>query len=716
MKLNIRTLLTFSSLILVGIFSINWSSNPPIDRTNRPGSSGNCTGCHSGSLNPSGGSLTLTGTNSYYPGKTYTITAALTGGTIYGFEMTAVQSSSTSTGAGSFSGTGFNTTTSGGRPYARHSSASTTSSYGVSWKAPTTNVGSVTIYAAGVAANSNGGTSGDKTYATTKTITALNKITFGYDTTSISCFNGSDGKIKLKSITGGAGAPFTFAWSGSTSTADSLTGLSAGNYKVTVTDKDNNSEEKTITLGNPKIITNSFATNSTLCNDSTGWALPTVSGGKSPYTVSWPTNVTVSNDTAINLKAGSYTITVNDANNCSIMDTVIIGTSGTNLTFSMTSNPEFCGNGWGEAMVSNVSNASGNVTYLWSNGKTTATIDSLSAGSYTVTVSDGAGCALSKSVTVGTQSNTITFSTSKTNDACNQGIGTAKAFNPTGGKAPYSYKWGAGQTTDSIGGLIKGTYSVTVTDSLGCSANQSVNVDDENSPVITFAKTNLLCHNDSSGSLIGNVLGGTKPYSYNWSNGIMDSSNTKLIANTNYTLTVTDANGCITVDSSTLTQPSELVVDTLYQNTNNTDTACDEGIILVVSGGTPGYQFSWNTGSTDSILTNLCAGEYKVLIVDAKGCSLNKSITVLDSNVSSVNEKVIASTQIFPNPVNDQLSVISSERIVLVNIYALDGVLVLSNEALDIKSIDVSELNSGSYLLSTIDHNGTQQIVRFMKH
>lgn len=712
LKKSILKIITVLSLSVIGLIHLNYSSNPPIDRTNRTGA--NCTGCHSGSLNPTGGSISITSPTSYYPGKTYTITLALTGGTVYGFEITTVQSSSTSTGAGSFSGTGFNTTTSGGRPYARQSLASSTSSFAITWKAPATNVGTVAIYGAGVAANSNGGNSGDKTYASTKTIAALNLITFLADSTSILCGGINTGKIVIKNVTGGAGAPYTYKWSSSASIADSLVNLGPGTYSVTVTDKGNNEAIKTVKLSAPAVISNTFTASASLCADSTGWALPSITGGKIPYSVSWPTGVSISNDSAINLKSGSYIITITDKNGCSIIDTAEIKESGSNITFSINSNPEFCNNGWGEAIVSNITNAIGVPSFNWSNSKTGASIDSLSAGIYSVTISDGNGCTSAQSVSVANQSNTLVFTTSEVDDKCNQSIGSSQVINLSGGIAPYDYRWSNGSISDSALGLTKGRYFVTVTDSMRCSAIQLVTIEDAVSPNLSLSKTDLSCFEDSSGKITSNATGGAKPYQYAWSDGTKDSIANNLIANKLYTLIVTDANGCLVVDSANLTQPSKLEVDTLVQISNN-DSTCDESIRIEIAGGTPGYSYSWNTGLTDSLLSGLCAGDYICSVVDKNGCSIIGTISVIDNDLTNIYSNTVQITAVYPNPTSSIVFLKSTVPIVSISVLGLAGQIIKTRLGQDIIEYDLSDLDKGIYFLHLTNSEGEKELQRIIK-
>lgn len=689
---------SFAAIICIALLQLNFSSNPPIDRTNR-NSGSNCTQCHSGSLNPSGGSLSLTGTTSYYPGKVYTIGVAVTGGTVYGFEMTAVRSTATSTAGGTFSGTGFNITTSSGLSYARHSPKTSSGTWSVSWTAPSTNVGNVTLYAAGVAANNNSSNSGDKTYATTKQISALDKITFTATATNTQCNGGSDGKIKITGVAGGAGGPYTYAWSGSTTTADSLVNLQAGNYTVTVSDKDNNSETKVVNVGQPNPIAANKSTENTICGLSTGKAWISPSGGTGPYSIQWATGITTSNDTAINLSVGTYVFTITDSRACSKVDSVSIVNGSSNITLTMGSQPEHCSNQWGEAFVSQVSNGNGSVTYAWNNSKTGNRIDSLAAGQYMVTVTDSLGCTATSSVTVASAKNTIVATTMNEDDACNKGIGYLKVISPSGGKAPFTYLWSNQMTGDSIGGLVAGVYSLTITDSLQCIATFKDTLSDQAAPMVSISSDSAKCFGDSSGSAFVNTSRGVAPYSYSWSNGSSDSLNSNIAAG-KYIVTVSDANNCITIDSVEVLQPTAINISKLMQSTDN-PALCDEQAEIEVMGGTPQYTINWNdkNNSTGLVVSNLCAGVLTATITDKNGCVSDSSITIVDRDITSVLEAHKPTVRMYPNPANKFLSIEGIEGTYQMLLMSISGEVVLSKEGVNNTTIDLEGLDKGMYFL-----------------
>ena len=212
-------------------------------------------------------------------------------------------------------------------------------------------------------------------------------------------------------------------------------------------------------------------------------------------------------------------------------------------------------------------------TYIWSNGSTQATLSTLPAGTYTVTVSDAQGttATASSSITeptlltanVGSANFGIDFDGDDVDDefydetvSCNGFLDGGLAANPAGGTAPYTYLWSIGATTGSIVGVGAGTYTVTVTDANGCTATSQGTITEPDA-LMANANTdmNISMFNGFDGEISSTPTGGTQPYNYIWSNGGTTASQTFLQAGT-YTVTVTDANGCTASESTTVTQPA----------------------------------------------------------------------------------------------------------------------------------------------------------------
>lgn len=203
----------------------------------------------------------------------------------------------------------------------------------------------------------------------------------------------------------------------------------------------------------------------------------------------------------------------------------------------------------------------------------------------------------------------------------------AISLNVSGGTPGYSYSWSNGATQKDISALVSGAYTVTVTDTKGCSAVKSFIVNQATELIVNGTSKNPTCFNGADGAINLTVAGGTPGYAYTWSNGAF-TQNLSGISAGNYSVTVTDANGCKKTASFTLVNPSEIQITGIITNA-----ACSKStgsINITVSGGTPGYNYKWSNGSTSEDLSNLLAGNYTVTVTDSKGCNKIATFTVND--------------------------------------------------------------------------------------
>lgn len=289
------------------------------------------------------------------------------------------------------------------------------------------------------------------------------------------CAGEATGSVDL-TVTDGT-PPYTFAWSNGATTED-LANVPAGTYSVTVTDAGGQTATASATVNEPSPVSVSTTGADVTCNgDADGTATATASGGTAPYTFAWSNGSTSASISG--LAAGTYSVTVTDANNCTGTGSATIGSPAA-LTASATGTDANC---FGDADGSATATASGGTapySFSWSNGGSGASIAGLAAGTYVVTVSDANGCTATASATVAEPSE-VAVAVSATDASCGQADGSAAAT-VTGGTAPYSIAWSTGATTASIGGLAAGTYSVTATDANGCEGMASVEVKEAASP------------------------------------------------------------------------------------------------------------------------------------------------------------------------------------------------------------------------------------------
>ena len=366
---------------------------------------------------------------------------------------------------------------------------------------------------------------------------------------------------------------------------------------------------------------------STTCGANNGTAVVIVTGGTGPYTYAWSNGATTSSIS--NLAAGTYTIVVTDKNGCTATSTTTVAAS-TNIVVNVSSTNAACGVNNGTATAS-VSGGTAPYIYAWSNGATTASISGLGAGTYTVVVTDSRGCSMTKSVTV-TSTSGISVSISSTNLKCNGDNNGSATANVTGGTAPITYLWNTGATTSSISNLVAGVYSVTATDRNGCSASASVTITQPTRLVLSINSTPTSC-GGNNGTVTVSASGGTAPYSYAWSNGATTASVSNLAAG-NYSVVVTDANGCKATATVSVAASANLNVSITGVNA-----ACDGNngsATITVTGGTGPFTYLWSNGMTTSSLVNLGAGTFSVTVTDRNGCRGTASVTITSSPSFSI--------------------------------------------------------------------------------
>ncbi|MES2138905.1 MAG: right-handed parallel beta-helix repeat-containing protein [Bacteroidota bacterium] len=272
-------------------------------------------------------------------------------------------------------------------------------------------------------------------------------------------------------------------------------------------------------------------------------------------------------------------------------------------------------------------------TYLWSNGETTATATILKAGTYTVTVTETSyACSITKTITINQPSATLSLIPATTNPICTNNNGSA-AITVNGGTAPYTYLWSTNNNsaTYTISGCLAGTYSVTVTDTNGCSVLDSVTLFTQfPSLSVVSSSINPICtNNNGSANITAN--GGTSPYTYLWSTNNNSTTDTisSLLAGT-YSVTVTDTNGCSILDSVILvTQFPSL---SLVSSVTNASCYNNDGSTNVIpSGGTAPYSYFWSNNSISQNLSNIGSGTYSVAVTDTNGCAVSEALTINNS-------------------------------------------------------------------------------------
>ncbi len=444
----------------------------------------------------------------------------------------------------------------------------------------------------------------------------------GFSSTDASCHNLCDGTAS--SNPSGGTPPYTYSWSTGETTM-SISGLCAGTYHVFAFDANQCRIGQTFTISEPTALQASVTPIQPTCgSDCNGGADLTVSGGTPPYTYGW-SNGTSQEDVS-NVCGGTYLVIVNDANGCTASATVTLNDAG-NLDVNVIGSDASCFGGSDGSADLTVIGGVGPFTYLWSTGETTEDISGLTAGSYSVIVTDAAGCLESANVAIGEPS-AIQAGIQGTDPTCGSDCNGSADLTVSGGTPPYSYAWSNGSTMQDISNLCGGTYSVVVTDANGCTASASTTLTDVNNMSATATATDASCNGGSDGSVDLTVTGGVAPYTYLWSNGATTEDISGLSAGT-YSVIVTDASGCLETASATIGEPTAVQASAIGTDPRCAE-ECDGSIDLTVSGGTPPYTYSWSNGANTEDISNLCAGAYDATVTDANGCTASAGASLTD--------------------------------------------------------------------------------------
>ncbi|MDR9398391.1 MAG: SprB repeat-containing protein, partial [Salibacter sp.] len=420
-------------------------------------------------------------------------------------------------------------------------------------------------------------------------------------------------------------------------------------------------------------------------------------GGDTPYTYSWsgPGSFSSSSQTISGLSAGNYSVTVTDNNNHTTNQSYTLTEPASLVASSVADSNTSCNGASDAGATASATGGTMPYTYSWSNAASTASITGVTAGTYSVTVTDNNGCFDTASITLTEPASLVASSVADSNVSCN-GAGDAGATaSATGGTAPYNYLWSNAATTASITGVAAGTYSVTITDNNGCFDTASITLTEPASLVASsVADSNVSCNGSGDAGATASATGGTMPYTYSWSNAATTASITGVATGT-YSVTITDDNGCFDSASITLTEPASLVASSVADSNVSCNGASDAGATASATGGTAPYNYLWSNAATTASITGVAAGTYTVTITDDNGCTATSSSTISEPTALGLTVSV-----------NDSVScpgVFDGEITSVVTGGTAPYNYQWNNAA---TTASISNLSVGTYVLTVTDDNG----------
>jgi len=476
----------------------------------------------------------------------------------------------------------------------------------------------------------------------------------------VSTTDGSDGSATVQ-ISGGT-AGYTVSWSGAASGSQNqptagtatITDLIAGTYNIFVTDDNGCTQTCSFTISSPgcNLSITAVGTNPSCNGTATGSIELTVTGATGDLTFDWNDNTLDGTNGPTGLVAGTYSVTVTDGEGCMASTSVTLTDPAAIILDCTQQNPVSTPDGSDGLATVQISGGTATYTVAWSGAASgsqnqptagTTTITDLIAGTYNIVVTDDSGCTQTCSFTIGSLDCNLSVTAEGTNPSCNGEETGSIELTVTGATDDLTFDWNDNTLdgTDGPTGLVAGTYSVTVTDGVGCMAETSVTLTDPVALVLVCTQQSPVSTNGGSdGSATVQISGGTEAYTITWTGAASGSQNqpaagiatiSGLIAGT-YNIIVTDDNGCTQTCSFNIGSPNCSMTATVVGTNPGCNGQATGSIALTVTGGTDDLTFDWNDNTLDGIEdpTGLSAGIYSVTITDGEGCTATATATLTD--------------------------------------------------------------------------------------
>ncbi len=465
----------------------------------------------------------------------------------------------------------------------------------------------------------------------------------------------------LRADVSGGTEPFTYHWTPhavSGSNTDSIYNIEARDYRLHLEDANGCTLHTDTTFIIEALAISIDSSNITCFGGNDGWITAGLSGGIPPFSYEWtpgtPSGYTT--DSAYNLSAGSYTLTVTDSSNCPHNRNVTLA-EPTELEITNVASTNITGCQGDANGIITITTAGGTpiIQYsidggsTWSNGNSFV---GLTAGNYNVQVKDANNCTTvyASNPVVLTEPSGISITDVEAIDpSCNGFTNGSITITASGGTGDLRYSINDGtsyQFDDPIfTGLSSGSYTIRVRDDEGCETTWVSNPVILTDPAVlsnSFSNTNPTCAGCTDGEITSSPAGGTAPYNHSWNTGASTATINGLVAGVYYIDTITDSHGCQILDSTILTEPGQFLIsiDSSIISCNGYN---DGWIEATVSGGTTPYTYAWkkepdpDVVSTNALANNLTAGTYSLIVTDAFSYKAYDTVTLTEPNPIAIS-------------------------------------------------------------------------------
>ena len=552
------------------------------------------------------------------------------------------------------------------------------------------------------------------------------EITANLTELDISCFGVADGFISL--LGNGGNPPYTISWLGpnayssiQNANPSNVIQLNSGNYNYNIIDSKGCSLQSItpIYISEPSQINISLNPSLVTCFSGNDGSIDLTTNISSPlfeWTSSSNINYFETTEDIFGLVQGVYSVKVTDiVSGCSEYASATISII-TPYNVVTTHEDENCYNSNDGEILITPNSITTTYSYSWlypdGSSSTNEDIYSLSPGAYQLIISYTAANSSSTSITCNVPyppftilpANEIIVNPSITLVSCEGGNNGGIGLNVNGGSGSFNYLWSNTEITKDINNLTTGSYSVTIIDDNNCIWDSTFNLSSIPFDTLSVLKNNISCKGEATGSInINGIIGGTYPYTFNWTgpNGFSstDEDLSNLYAGA-YEVSISDVSGCQINRYITLSEPN----DFLYSIPNIiSDATCngstDGYVDLIITGGTFPYQLDWGSANPDS----LAAGNYNYIIYDSNNCYINGNITIYEPSLFTITPFV---TKIkCPNENTGSISILVNNSIPLQSVEWTGPNNIITNLSFSASGLVIDSLYTGNYNCIITDAN-----------
>jgi gliding motility-associated-like protein len=518
--------------------------------------------------------------------------------------------------------------------------------------------------------------------------------------TDVLCYGDATGSVIINGK--GGTSPYEYNIDGGNfQLSATFNSLTAGVHNIIVRDKNLCTFSLSVNIvqpGSPLVCTVVSQTNVKCNGEKTGVVTVAGAGGTASYTYSLDGGSFRASGYFEKLGAGAHDVTVRDFNLCQYKVTVNITQPAYPLAVTTSHTDVLCMGGTTGTITALPSGGTSPYTYSWNTipVQTSNQASGLPAGSYTVTVNDNNGCVTSGAGTI-SQPTALSAALIVSSVSCNGGNDGSINLTVSNAASPISFLWNNGATTEDLDGITAGTYSVSITDAKGCTANASAVISEPEALAGSIDVVDAACFGENTGSCHLTISGGTLPYTFIWNNGAATKDINNLPAG-NYSITVTDSHSCNIVINASVNQPSSALASSITSSSDVTVYGGNDGSATVSgSGGTPPYQYSLNSGAyqANGTFISLSAGVYTLTVRDTGMCTSDVSVTITQPWIPLTGNIVSQTNVPCKGGVNGSVTVAGWGG-TLPYVYSLDGGMFQASGTFD-------SLGTGTYTIRVRD-------------